>query len=217
MAEKLEKYRELVRFLGQVCPRHWEIVLQDVGARSILAIENGHVSGRQVGDPLTDHALRIISEGVWKREAHQANYEGCTRDGKRLRSSTWFIQEEGELLGMLCINIDMQQYETVGRSVLALGGLTPEDVWRCPQAEAPVERFHSNVSDMTQAIIAELVSNVPVERLTQEEKVAVVEELDKRGTFLIKGAVSDVAARLGCSEASIYRYLTMINKRENRG
>lgn len=216
MAKKLEKYRDLVRFLGQVCPQHWEIVLQDVGTQSILAIENGQVSGRQAGDPLTDHALRIISEGTWRQEPYQANYEGRTRDGRRLNSSTWFIQEEGELLGMLCINIDVQQYEAVSRGVLALGGLTPEDIWPHSPPGAPVERFHSNVSDMTHAIIAELVSNVPVERLTQEERVAVVEELDRRGAFLIKGAVSGVASQLGCSEASIYRYLTMINRRENR-
>ena len=216
MEQTLEAYRSLVRFLGQVFPRHWEVVLQDVSTQSILAIENGHVSGRKVGDPLTDHALRIISEGVWRWEPFHVNYEGRTRDGKRLRSSTWFIQEGGELLGMLCVNIDVQQYEALGRSVLALGGLTPEEIWKCPPASAPVERFHSNVSDLTHSIIGELVSNVSVDRLTQEEKVAVVEELSRRGTFLIKGAVSDVAAQLGCSEASIYRYLSMLNKREGR-
>ena len=31
-----------------------------------------------------------------------------------------------------------------------------------------------------------------------------------------EGAVSDVAAQLACSEASIYRYLSMVNKCENR-
>ena len=217
MAERLDGYRALVRFLGQVCPKHWEIVLQDVEAGAILAIENGQVSGRRVGGPLTDHALRIISEGTWRQEPYQTNYEGRTRDGRRLCSSTWFIQEEGNLVGMLCINIDLQQYEAVGRSVLALGGLSPEDLWRCPPSGAPVEQFHSSIPDMTQAAISELAANVPVDRLTQEEKISIVENLEKRGTFLVKGAVSAVAAQLGCSEASIYRYLSMIGKREGRG
>lgn len=216
MEKGLEVYVELVHFLGNVCPRHWEIVLQDVSTQSILAIVNGHVSGRQVGDPLTDHALRIISEEAWKREPYHVNYERRTKDGRRLRSSTWFIRKESVLLGMLCVNVDVQAYESLGRSVLALGRLSPEEIWECPQQAAPVERFHRNVSDMTHAIISDLVSNVSADRLTQEEKIAVVEELDRRGTFLIKGAVSDVAAQLACSEASIYRYLSMVNKRENR-
>lgn len=201
-----------MHFLGLVCPRHWEIVLQDIGTGAIVAIENGHVSGRRIGDPLTDHALRIVSSGTWRHEPYQTNYEGRTRDGMRLRSSTWFIQEDGKLIGMLCINIELQPYEALGRSVLALGGLTPEAVWECPQENVPVERFHSNVSDLTASILSEVAPNSSSERLTQEEKIAIVEELERRGTFLIKGAVSDVASRLACSEASIYRYLSLIKR-----
>ena len=214
MEHGLEKYIELVHFLGAVLPRHFEIVLQDVRSQSILAIENGHVSGRRVGSPMTDYSLRVLSQGSWKNEPYNVNYDGCTQDGRKLRSSTWFIREEGRLLGMLCINVDIQQYEALSRAVLALGGLNPETLWkpRENESEPPLEQFHSNISDLTQSIVSELVSNLSVDRLTQEEKIAVVAELDRRGTFLIKGAVSDVAAQLACSEASIYRYLTLIKQ-----
>ena len=47
---KLDQYRQLVSFLGQVLGPDYEVVLSDL--HSILAISNGQVSGRSVGGPL---------------------------------------------------------------------------------------------------------------------------------------------------------------------
>ena len=55
-------------------------------------------------------------------------------------------------------------------------------------------------------------SGVPVDRLTQEEKMKVVEQLNNKGVFLLKGAVSEVARQMASSEATIYRYLSKLNK-----
>jgi DNA invertase Pin-like site-specific DNA recombinase len=50
------------------------------------------------------------------------------------------------------------------------------------------------------------------ERLTANEKIRIVQELQHKGLFRIKGAVSEVAALVLTSEATIYRYLSKINK-----
>ncbi len=55
-------------------------------------------------------------------------------------------------------------------------------------------------------------TNVPVDRLTMDEKVQIVEELHHSGVFFLKGAVSEVARQLGSSEATIYRYLSKLKK-----
>ena len=44
-------------------------------------------------------------------------------------------------------------------------------------------------------------------RMTVEEKRGVVEELDRKGNFLLRGAVGAVARRLEVSEQTVYRYL----------
>ena len=44
-------------------------------------------------------------------------------------------------------------------------------------------------------------------RLTAREKREVVEELNARGVFLLKGVVTEVARRLSVSEQTVYRYL----------
>ena len=43
--------------------------------------------------------------------------------------------------------------------------------------------------------------------MTKEEKVKVVEMLDDRGIFLVKGAVDVVALALAVSKYTVYNYL----------
>ena len=65
------------------------------------------------------------------------------------------------------------------------------------------------------SIVSEVVSSypVPVERLTQDEKMEIMAALNRKGVFLLKGSVSYVAKELHSSEASIYRYLGKLNNR----
>ena len=63
--------------------------------------------------------------------------------------------------------------------------------------------------DIIQAVTDEYLASfgVPAERLTSAERQKIVQELDRRGGFLVKGSIAEVAKRLGCSEVTIYRYL----------
>ena len=217
MKGKLEKYTKLVEFLGHAMGKQYEIVLQDLSAdkQSIVAIANGHVSGREVGSPLTDYALRAIASGAWKQTDFQCNYSGITKDGRVLRSSTYFIKEEGDLLGMLCINVDTNIYKQLSEEVLRLGGVTepPQNTEHAITSLPHTENFSDTVTSITNEVVKEICEgNIPLDRLTQSEKMAIVEELNKRGLFLLKGAVCGVAGQLSCSEASIYRYLAKLTK-----
>ena len=49
-------------------------------------------------------------------------------------------------------------------------------------------------------------------RLSQAERLAVVEDLYKNGLFVLKGSVYALAQILGVSEPTIYRYLNRIKK-----
>ena len=95
----------IARQFGDKC----EIVLHDWSEgydKSIVAIENGHVSGRKVGDPGSNLGLEVMrgsSDGT-----SQYNYVTRTKDGKTLRSSSLYLtNDEGEKIGALCINFDI--------------------------------------------------------------------------------------------------------------
>ena len=60
----------------------------------------------------------------------------------------------------------------------------------------------------------DIPTDVPVERLTQDEKMEIMAALNRKGVFLLKGSVSYVAKELHSSEASIYRYLGKLNNKD---
>ncbi|MEA4960599.1 helix-turn-helix domain-containing protein [Lutispora sp.] len=55
---------------------------------------------------------------------------------------------------------------------------------------------------------AVISSNVPPERMSPEEKMEIVKQLESQGVFLLKGSVQEVAKHLKASDATIYRYLS---------
>ena len=106
----LERYIPLVEFMGKICGKNYEIILHDVSTpeRSVIAACNEHLSGRRVGDPMTELAKELLRTGAYKEHDYVANYEGRTRGGKRFVSSTYFIKEKGHLVGLICVNHDVE-------------------------------------------------------------------------------------------------------------
>jgi predicted transcriptional regulator YheO len=181
----------------------------------IVAIANGHISGRAVGAPLTDLALRLIAQEIWKTKDHICNYEGKTRDNRILHSSTFFIKNEGKLLGMLSVNVDVSQYTRLSEDILRLAGLSPASS-QVPAAGVQTENFYDNMEEIIKSVFKELGADGDPGRMTQERRLAIIERLVDRGIFLLKGSVISVAQKLQCSEASLYRYISMITRKRRK-
>lgn len=217
----LDYYKKMVEFLGLVMGDHVEVVLRDCRKpkHDIVAIANGHVSGRTIGAPITDFTLSILANEEWKEKDYVVNYVGKAAPNKRLRASTYFIREHGELVGQLCVNIDMGPYEQVMEAVKALSGmelihgLDAEGV----ECEGPVENFTGDALEdlLSKAVVQTVGSSEAAvrQRLTQADRMKVVDELSRAGLFQMKGAVAAVAEYLYCSEASVYRYQNKLQKK----
>lgn len=198
-----------------------EVVLRDCRKpdHDIIAIANGHVSGRTIGAPITDFTLSILANEEWKEKDYVVNYEGKAAPDKRLRSSTYFIREEGKLVGQLCVNIDMTPYEQVMDRIRQLSGmgLMSDGGQSGIICSGPVENFSEDViGDMMKKAVITVVGSSEAkvrERLTQKEKIEIIGELNRAGLFQLKGAVGAVAEYLYCSEASVYRYQSKIQKK----
>ena len=216
MNDILKKYVPLVEFLGIVLGKHCEIVLQDCAEKQcIVSIANGEVSGRKEGAPLTDFALRIMSEGEWNDKDYKCLYNGTTSDSRKLQSSTYFIKDNDKLIGMLCINVDVTKYKELSDAILKLGGLMPDTFeFNLESNVAYEETFSEDLSDVIRNNIMQILddTSIPPDRLRQEEKIDLVRQLNSRGIFQLKGAVSAAAEEFSCSEATMYRYLSKINK-----
>lgn len=214
--KQLDIYKQIVPFLGEALGANCKVVLFDLTEKEeqVIAIANGTLDGKGIGAPLTDLARSIIKKGTWKQQDYITNFLGRTRDGQLLRSSNYFIKENGRLVGMLCININVEPFQSISRDILRLSGL-PEDFFTISPKDIEVEQLSetiTNVAETTRFTIHDLYGQIEADRLTQAEKLEIVKALKKKDIFLIKGSVSQVASALKCSEASIYRYLSTITK-----
>lgn len=210
----LQHYVKLTEFLGQALGPDYEVALHDLTDknRSIIAIANNHVSGREIGAPLTNVALSILQDKSYESSDYRLHYYGVSINGKDLRSNTMFIKQDGRLIGMLCINFDDSRYRAISNQVMGLchPDIFVEDVVM-PAAPEPgaapsparhtPEKFHNS----TEAVAVDAINRelerlgVTADRLTSEERLKIIEALEANGIFLLKGAVKDVAAGLHCS------------------
>ncbi|RQD69378.1 MAG: YheO-like PAS domain protein [Halanaerobium sp. MSAO_Bac5] len=207
----LSRYKLLVEFLAEVLGENCEIVLHDVNdyENSIVAIENGHISGRKVGDSLTDLALNVLKDQEKLENDYLTNYTGKTYNGKKLRSSTFFIKnEENEVTAMLCVNVDLSKFIEARDLLNSIIGVD-DNINEAKQEEDLSENFTSSIEELIDSIIESSIGNasIPPKRMTADEKKAITNKLDEKGVFLLKNSVSKVANKLETSEATIYRYL----------
>jgi predicted transcriptional regulator YheO len=205
------RYIQLVDFLAEVLGPNYEIVLHDISDpnHSIIAIRNEYVSGRTVGGPVTDLSLRILKDGELQRKPFITNYTGISKNGKRLRSSTYFIRDdEDRIVGLLCINFDtdiLRKLADAVQCIVEISQLRDIEVGDLGYSET----FAPTAEELTLNTIRNAVEQRKVTpgRMTKAEKMEIVRELNEKGIFLLKGAVAEVAKALEASEASIYRYL----------
>lgn len=223
----LKEYIHLTEFLGKALGPDYEIVLHDLADKnhSIIAIVNGHISGRQVGAPLTNVALKVLMDKSYRTQNYLLHYFGVSAKGRTLRSSTFFIKQDGELIGMLCINFDDSRYREAELTIRRL--CHPDSFVReilgdsltsdCPIPTSPEpENFHNSIEAVTSDAVNHELSRLGVtaDRLTPDERAEIIASLETGGIFLLKGAVKNAADALQCSQATIYRYLSQIKKED---
>lgn len=205
--EIISSWIPMVDFIARTYGEHCEVILHDLRDldKSIIAIKNNHITDRQIGGTITDFALKLIHEKSWKDRDFIVNYKG-TIPGKsgNIRASTFFIKdEEGEIIAMLCVNVDLNQLTIAHNIIGNLIFLEEEN-----QKNEETLR-NTSITDMLHELITDVLKSYPREPslLIMDEKKEIVKKLNEKGVFLLKGAVADVAMRLEISEQTIYRYL----------
>lgn len=220
----LEHYIKLTAFLGQVLGPDYEVALHDLTdkSQSLIAIANSHISGRQVGAPLTNMALKMLMDREYEQADYRLNYRGETEDGRTLRSSTLFIKHSGRIVGMLCINFDHSKYLSISESILQLchPNAFVETNFQLDEARithrAPddegAERIQASLDALAEDAVAKALAAAQGQPLAVHDRLALVRRLEADGIFLVKGAVGRVAGLIGVSQATLYRDLKVVRR-----
>lgn len=213
--------RSVVEMLRSVVGPNVEIVLHDLTQpqRSVVAIANGHVTGRAIGSSILDgprddkafaHAIAQLAPGEPSSSTVVSGYPTLTPAGQPLKSDTVIFRDRAGLpFAALCINSDMTVFEAAAswlESVLHGGRReTPARAHRQPEVDV-----------LMQEILEEAVRTIgkPARTLSRAEKVTAVERMMRRGVFSVRGSIEKVATALGVTRFTIYNYLDEIRGRE---
>lgn len=204
----------MVEGIAKTFGKNCEVSLHDFSnpQSPIIAIANGHITGRDVGGPLPEAILKALKSNVADKD--MINYKNKSKDGKILKSSTIFINDEnGRAIGCLTINIDISEFIMVKNTLAELCDINDST------QEVAAEAYGSNVNDVLENIVNTTLENYgkPVNFMSKEEKVNMVKLLDAKGTFLIRGAIDYVAKILCVSRYTIYNYLDEIRVGDDFG
>lgn len=228
MNKKVEELVPLVDFLGTALGASTEVVLHDLEdpEHSVVRIVNGEVSGRAVGAPATDFALKMAEQLEHSGDSFVSDYIATTADGRPMQSSSYFIRDEGKIVGILCVNIDPQPFRTLEDSIKAFmeayrhGGSeeyrdTNLDAVRAAYRASSIETLSiggtdTGVAEQVRSLLGALGKTAS--ELDQAGRIEVIRRLEQAGTFLIKGAASEVANVLCVSVPSVYRYLQQVRR-----
>ena len=196
---------------GQFGP-NCEVVIHDLRGtdteHSIIAIENGHVTGRSIGDGPSHIVLESLREDPSMIE-DRISYLTKTPDGKVLKSTTLYIRDDdGIAIGLIGINFDISMMLAVDDSIRAF---TSRE-----QSKAEPEAISRNVADLLDELLEHSVRIVgkPTAMMTKEDKIRAIRFLDDSGAFLITRSGPKVCQYFGISTYTLYSYLDEIRNSE---
>jgi len=211
--EILKSYESVVDGLAMLIGSHCEIVLHSLDnlTCSAIRIANGEHTGRQVGSPITDLALRMLHDLQGEDSNVSRAYFTRAKSGVLMKSVTIAIRNrEQRVIGLLCINMNLD----VPFSQIMSTFMPPE----LHQVDSSVN-FASSVDELVAQTL-----EFTIEEVTNDRNVAnnaknrqIVLNLYEKGIFDIKDAINQVADRLDISKHTVYLYIRQFKNGEFQG
>lgn len=202
----IESYKSVTEGLAQYLGPCYEIVLhslQDLN-QSVLAIFNGHFTGRVVGSPVTDLALKMLHD-IENSENHSDYicYYTHAKDSQPLKSTTIAIRgTNNHIIGLLCINLYM------GSSIATfMDHLVPGS--NNTSLNEITENFSEDAESMIESTLKAVQEDVILDTSisSQNKNKEIVQRLYQKGIFQLKNSVSIVASHLGISKNTVYMHI----------
>lgn len=200
----LKHYTKVAKLVGDMFRPFVEVVVHDLRKpeRSIIAIYNNNVTGREIGHGTSDLGYKRLKEEI---PDEISNYMNVSPLGKKLKSSALAIRnDQNKIIGSFSMNMDITVFEEFSNALTSMISATA-----IPFLDDK-EQFHIQ---HPKEEIKEIMRMVLLEKgwqnhtLSRKQKQEMVRILYQNGAFNKRGAVSIVADFLQLTRPSIYNYL----------
>ncbi|NEA33270.1 PAS domain-containing protein [Streptomyces sp. SID13031] len=191
--------------ISRLLSPHAEVVLHDPVTDEVIGIWNA-ISGRSVGDPSLLGELQEVTETGMDV---YGPYPKSLPDGRWLSSVSAVLRdEEGKPDVVLCINVDRTAFDEASRILAAFAA---------PVVGQPRVLFEHDWSEALNEIVGDHVRRrgVTVERLTKQDRLELLAQLDKAGVLSQRRGVPAVARALKISRSALYQLIAEARKEPN--
>jgi len=199
--------KKVASAIAQTFGPHCEVAVYSLEEQRIVAIENGHVTGRKVGDKMASKVSEYFINAYNNYPEVVVYPSHSIINGRLLKCSTLVINNsEGEPIALFSINIDMESLKE------ASGAFHPLLFTPPFQTENEADHSEANVVDYTKKLMMHIISTVgkPLPLTSKEGKIMILKELEKHGVLMVKDMVPSVCEILDISQATLYNYLREI-------
>ena len=187
-----------------------EVVIHDLSSSekesTIVAIENGHVTHRELGGGPSRIVLEAQRKGKEDLSDH-IDYFTKTSDGRLIKSTSIYIRDEkGEITGIFCINYDITR--------LSMAEKTIKSIIHADVPSQEPEKIPQNVNELLDELIEGAVRDVgkPVAMMKKADKIQAVQYLKRNGAFQILKSGDRVCKLFKISKFTLYNYIDSENK-----
>ncbi|HAP4350191.1 TPA: hypothetical protein IUV83_002815, partial [Enterococcus faecalis] len=166
---------------------------------SAIKVINGHFSNRKEGAPITDMALKMLSQVESEHDYAVKPYYNKNQKGVILKSSTIpVIGENDRIIGLICINMHLEM-----PLIDYLQDLLPSGQQNDMSQELKnSEHFSDNIDELITTSLTKVKQAVEsdpnVSHLNQNKEIVI--RLYDQGIFNLKDSVIKIADRLGISK-----------------
>lgn len=188
-----------------------EVVIHDLSDdytdNSIVAIENGQVTSRKIGDAPSQAVLDALHSNQ-DEISDRIGYLIKTQDGRILKATTLYIRNnENKIIGLFAINFDITKLTLLETAINPLISAISAANGTEPK------RFSNNVTDLLDDLLKESVRRIgkPVALMNREDKIAAINFLNDRGALLITKSGDLISNYFGISKYTLYSYIDTNN------
>ena len=228
----------LVEFFGIALGPFHQVVLYELDEKNegkVVQVELGMLTAPELDDPMPKDLTHLLNRKRFKGTDYITGLTAVFGEGRIANMSILYldrVRPQGKNY-LLVLLMDSTEYYRIATQLLHMSNLDEKakcsltvegmprenvvhigSILRAKELPNEPAGVHDTALSKIEAVIQEVMGKNAAEQsaFAQEKRMEIVERLYNEGIFNIKGMVRQVASRIFCSDATVYRYLSYIEK-----
>ncbi len=207
--DRLNALIPYMNFLQNITGTDTEIILYNAVEQTVHHVINPFDNEAVQGGKIRPLEKEFIKNKIHLETDYIVNFRAVSKSKNKLKTATYFYMDENkELYAVLSVSIKVDrliELRDIVNDMISGSHLSPESKELYNNYDVPFDKL------MLDKILVEAGNySAPADRLSYEERMDLMRNLEKQGVFLVKGAVSELAQIMKTTETSIYRYLNKL-------